>query len=105
MYYGWFDDNPKLSAELKIQDAVAAYMRRFGKRPNIVLVNEADIAEITGMTVRPEHFIRRNNFWVGYEDVAKGIEPIVVPTATPVVPVAEVAASKRAPRKTAKMAA
>lgn len=102
MYYGWFDDNPKLSAELKIQDAVAAYMRRFGKRPNIVLVNEADIAEIKGLTVRAEHFIRRHNFWVGYEDATKAVEPILVPVAAPA---AEVVAPKRAPRKTTKLAA
>lgn len=102
MYYGWFDDNPKLSAELKIQDAIAAYMRRFGKRPNIVLVNEADVVDVKGMTIRPENFIRRHNFWVGYEDLAKAIEPIVAPA---VVPVTEIAPRKRGPRKAAKLAA
>ncbi|KAB8142067.1 hypothetical protein F8S13_16125 [Chloroflexia bacterium SDU3-3] len=73
MYYGWFDDNPKLAVELKIQDAIDAYVRRFGKRPNVVLVNEADVAEIAGMVVRAESFIRRHNFWVGWEDAARAV--------------------------------
>ena len=36
-----------------------------------VLVNEADRAEIKGVLVRSEGYIRRNNFWVGWEDALK----------------------------------
>jgi hypothetical protein len=102
MYYGWFDDNPKTPAALKIQDAIDAYIRRFSKRPNVVLVNEADIVELQGMTIRPESFIRRNNFWVGYEEVAKAVEPA---EPLPVAPVVEVLPQKRASRKATKLAA
>ncbi len=67
MYLGWHDDNPKKSAELKITEAVDAYMDRFKMRPNVVLVNEVDVAEIQGLKVRAESYIRPNNFWVGWE--------------------------------------
>ena len=53
------------------------------------LVNEADIAAVEGVQVRPESFIRRNNFWVGWEEVAK----------------VEVAEPQVKARKAAKMAA
>ena len=103
MYYGWFDDSPKTPTELKIQDAIEAYVRRFGKRPNTVLVNEADVIEMQGLKIRPESFIRRNNFWVGWESNGQ----VVVPTAvTPTVSAPEAAQpAKRAPRKPAKLAA
>jgi hypothetical protein len=71
MYYGWFDDNPKKTSAMKIEEAIDAYVRRFHKRPNVVLVNEADVAHVQGVVVRPENFIRRYNYWVGWEDVAK----------------------------------
>lgn len=73
MYLGWFDDNPKKSAALKIAEAIDAYVDRFKTRPNVVLVNEADRAEIKGVLIRAEGYIRRNNFWVGWEDVAKQV--------------------------------
>lgn len=71
MYLGWFDDNPKKSASLKIEEAIHAYTDRFKTRPNVVLVNEADRAEINGVLVRSEGYIRRNNFWVGWEDATR----------------------------------
>lgn len=71
MYLGWFDDNPKKAATVKIEEAIDAYVSRFRSRPNVVLVNEADCAEVKGVKVRPETFIRRYNFWVGWEDAAK----------------------------------
>ena len=68
MYVGWFDDNPKKATTLKVEEAIYAYGDRFKTRPNIVLVSEADRAEIKGVRVRGEGYIRRNNFWVGWED-------------------------------------
>ena len=71
MYLGWFDDNPKKTAAIKIEEAIHAYVDRFKVRPNVVLVNEADRAEIKGVLVRSEGYIRRNNFWVGWEDAPR----------------------------------
>lgn len=67
MFYGWFDDNPKLTTVLKIADAVAAYARRFGVQPDLVLVNPEEVCAVDGLVVRPESFIRRNNYWVGMQ--------------------------------------
>jgi hypothetical protein len=71
MYLWWFDDNPKKTAKDKIEEAIAAYIQRSRLRPNVVLVNEADRAEVQGVTVRSENYIRRSNFWVGWEDAAQ----------------------------------
>ncbi len=71
MYLGWFDDNPKKTTALKIQEAIFAYTERFKTQPNVVLVNEADCAEVNGIAVRSAVFIRRNNFWVGWEDIPR----------------------------------
>lgn len=101
MYYGWFDDSTKKTTVYKIEEAIDAYVRRFGKRPNVVLVNEADVADVQGVLVRPEGFIRRNNFWVGYESDGSAVEPVVEAPA----PVANVTPQKRATRKPVKMAA
>ena len=68
MYLCWYDDNAKKAAARTIEEAIAAYTDRFKARPNVVLVNEADRAEIQGVVVRSESYIRRNNFWVGRED-------------------------------------
>ncbi len=71
MYMMWFDDSAKKGVTLKIEEAVAAYIHHFKARPNVVLVNEADRADVQGITIRSENYIRRNNFWVGWEDAAK----------------------------------
>lgn len=68
MYLGWFDDNTKKDATTKAQEAIAAYRERFGSLPNVLLVNEADRdIQLGGITIRVETYIRRNNFWAGYE--------------------------------------
>ena len=71
MYLGWYDDNPKKASSIKIEEAIHAYVDRIKVRPNVVLVNEADCAEIKGVLVRSEGYIRRNNFWVGWEDAQR----------------------------------
>lgn len=68
MYLGWFDDNPKKAATDKAWEAVAAYRAKFQHSPTVILVNEADRdIQIGGIVVRVEGYIRRNNFWVGFE--------------------------------------
>ena len=71
MYLGWFDDTPKKSTSAKIEEAVAAYIDRFKTKPNVVIVNEVDRMDVDGVLVRSEHYMVRNNFWVGWEDMAK----------------------------------
>lgn len=68
MYLGWFDDNPKKPATTKIAEACAAYLDRFKTRPNVVLVNPADLVDVVGVAVRAVGYIRVDNFWIGRED-------------------------------------
>jgi hypothetical protein len=70
MYMMWFDDNAKKSPALKIEEAVAAYVRHFKRSPNIVLVNEADVESVNGIRIRSASYVRQHNFWVGWEDPA-----------------------------------
>ena len=64
----WYDDSGKKSVSLKIEEAVAAYVRHFKSHPNVVLVNEKEVEPVTGVIVRPATYVRLNNFWVGWED-------------------------------------
>lgn len=66
-YLGWFDDNPKKATVAKIAEAIQAYVDRYKTAPNVVLVNEAERVDVEGVTVRVERYIRRSNFWVGFE--------------------------------------
>lgn len=65
MYLGWYDDNAKKPVAQKIAEAAQAYVARFGAPPTVVLCNERDVADVVGMTVRAETYIRINNFWLG----------------------------------------
>lgn len=76
-YLMWFDDNPKIAVAYKIEDAIAAFMRRFKTKPNVVLVSEPDNValqtgkeemEQPGVRVQKSSYVRRNNFWVGLDD-------------------------------------
>jgi hypothetical protein len=71
MYLWWFDENPKKATELKIAEAVDAYVFRTHTKPNVVLVNDQDYAEVAGVEVRRTGYVRRFNFWVGWEDPQK----------------------------------
>lgn len=69
MYLLWFDDNAKKATETKIAEAIAAYQARFSAPPNVVLVNEGEQVSVAGVLVRAERYIRKSNFWVGFEEV------------------------------------
>jgi hypothetical protein len=64
-YLMWYDDNPKVPLLHKIEDAIAAYTRRFAVEPNVVLVNETQAADFQGVAVRAVDYVRCNTFWVG----------------------------------------
>lgn len=69
MYLAWFDDHPKKETRYKISEAIDAYEGRFGTRPNVVLVNEAQIVEtnVEGVEIIVRRYVRKHNFWVGIE--------------------------------------
>jgi hypothetical protein len=69
-YLAWFDDDRRKSSDLKIQEAVAAYERRFRRHPNIVLINEQDRTDSAAVQLRPLGYIRPSTFYVGFEEAA-----------------------------------
>jgi len=64
-YLGWFDDNPKKSTEKKIDEAVERYTKRFGRRPNLCLVNREDEVKHQAVEVRSAGHVHRHHFLVG----------------------------------------
>lgn len=70
-YLAWFDDDRKKTSSSKIEEAVAAYARRTGRQPNVVLVNEQDrTTEAQGVRLKPLSYIRPCTFYVGFEEAA-----------------------------------
>lgn len=65
-YLGWFDDNPKKTPEQKIDEAVERYTKRFGRRPNLCLVNREDQVPHRGVEVRAAGNVHRHHFLVAY---------------------------------------
>ena len=68
MYLGWFDDTPKKSSEVKIEEAVERYVAKFGERPNVCLVNLADMAAFGDIEIKAVDYVRPNHFWVGRDE-------------------------------------
>ena len=54
-YLVWYDDDRRKATGLKIQEAMAAYERKFRKHPNVVLISEQDRDE-AATDVRLRHF-------------------------------------------------
>jgi hypothetical protein len=70
-YLVWYDDDRKKATSDKISDAMAAYQRRTGRFPNIVLINEQDRVEPSpAVELRALSYIRPSNFYVGFEAAA-----------------------------------
>lgn len=72
----WYDDNPKLPMSRKIEDAIGAYRHRWpSSAPTLVLVNEEEVTEVSGVEVRGVTTIRRNTVWVGLSNEQAMDEP------------------------------
>ncbi|MEI8308629.1 MAG: hypothetical protein WCF99_16335 [Chloroflexales bacterium] len=67
LFLMWYDDNPKLTVAMKIEDAMGAYRNRFRTVPTLVLVNEEDVVDVVGVEVRGVTTVRRNTVWVGLD--------------------------------------
>lgn len=64
-----FDDDKKRTPAAKIAGGCAIYERRYGVRPTLVLVNEADrdAPAPEGVVVRTRSTIQPNNYWIGHD--------------------------------------
>jgi len=76
----WFDDNPSLSLNKKIEKAVVYYRQKYRHEPNLCLINPAmiesskskaettDVDNIEGLTIRPYRPVLPGHLWIGIED-------------------------------------
>ena len=71
MYLGWFDDDRKKTPKIKIEEAVERYVAKFGDKPTLCLLNQADLTSYDGLEVKVVSYVRPNHFWVGRADVGE----------------------------------
>jgi hypothetical protein len=64
-YYAWLDIDKRHTPAEKIAGAIAAYRARFGREPEVVLVNEADLCVVAGVDVQSTPRLCIGNVWVG----------------------------------------
>ncbi|MEP6774602.1 MAG: hypothetical protein ABJA50_03320 [Chloroflexota bacterium] len=65
MFLGWFDDDRKKTAHVKIEEAVERYVSKFGGAPTHCLCNAADAIAYDGLEVKVVQYVRPNHFWIG----------------------------------------
>ncbi|MGC8856914.1 MAG: hypothetical protein ACP5QU_08950 [Anaerolineae bacterium] len=68
----WFDNDPRTSLAVKIQKAAEYYRQKYGRQPDLCLVNPTmlqneKISE-EHITVRPYRPILPGHLWIGIED-------------------------------------
>ena len=67
----WFDNNPKTSLAIKIKQAADHYQHKFGKAPNLCLVNPSTLdnnADTGKIVVRPYRSVLPGHLWIGLAD-------------------------------------
>lgn len=67
MFLMWFDDTPKRTQEDKIRAALAAHLQKFNQPATVVLVNPAEVVEVSGVVVRGVGTVAKNTVWAGRE--------------------------------------
>lgn len=73
----WFDNDPRTALAVKIEKASDYYKRKFGRLPDLCLVNPSmlgdspvEMIEQRGrrITVRPYRPVLPGHLWIGVED-------------------------------------
>ena len=70
----WFDNDPAVNLAAKVQKAAAYYRRKYGRPPDLCLVNpgmmdgKGKSIAIVGLTVRPYRSVLPGHLWIGFED-------------------------------------
>ena len=68
----WFDNNSTIALTLKIEKALDYFRKKYGREPNLILVNPSMLKEekpeIGKITIRPYRPVLPNHLWVGIED-------------------------------------
>ncbi|NTW01101.1 MAG: hypothetical protein HGA19_07275 [Oscillochloris sp.] len=76
LYLVWYDEDIRRPMGEKVQNALAAYSKRFSIEGNLVLMNEVDVAKLEGTTVevRSERTVQPHHFWVGRNDTHEAVD-------------------------------
>jgi hypothetical protein len=68
----WFDNNPRRELADKVGQAATRYQFKFGRKPTVCYVNEADLngqnGDVKGIRVQPGVNVLRHHFWIGVEN-------------------------------------
>ncbi len=68
----WFDDNPKTSLKVKVNEAAEHYREKYGRNPDMCLVNPAMLAEPQmqegKVVVRALRSILPGHLWIGVDE-------------------------------------
>lgn len=64
----WFDNDPKTSSREKCLRAMYYYLKKYGSRPNLVIVHPSvAITEIENVTIKVSRSVMPNHFWIGMD--------------------------------------
>jgi hypothetical protein len=76
----WFDNDPRRKLTDKIGQASTRYQVKFGRRPTVCYVNEADLAvqvkEVKGIRLQAVSNVLRHHLWVGVDN-----DPVIAKAA------------------------
>ena len=68
----WYDNDPKHSLAVKVDQAVTRYQARFGRKPTVCYLNEVDlnghVDEVKGIRLQPKSNILPYHLLVGEEN-------------------------------------
>ena len=68
----WFDNDPKTALAAKIEKAVDYYRQKYGRDPNLCLINpkalNGEKPEDGQITIRPYRPVLPGHLWIGVED-------------------------------------
>ena len=71
----WFDNDPKTTLAAKVIMAVAYYAEKYGRVPNLCLVNPVALEghapispDLGGVVVRPYRSVLPGHLWIGVEE-------------------------------------
>ena len=68
----WFDNDPKTTLDVKVQQAADFYRHKYGRVPDLCLVNPAILeksqAQSGRINIRPLRAIMPGHLWIGVDE-------------------------------------
>lgn len=70
----WFDNDPQIALNVKIQKAMDYYRKKYGRVPDLCLVHPSMLEqnqkrlELGELTIRPYRPVLPGHLWIGIED-------------------------------------